>query len=333
MYYTIYKTVNILNNKEYVGFHSIKSLNDIICEKSENGSIFSDGYLGSGKLMKWALEKYGPMNMRQELIMITNNKEEAENLEKDIVCQEWIESDSNYNLVIGGNTTILFGENNGFFGKKHDKKTIEKIQEKRKQTYKEQPFSWSKSFLVENENIVFYNRDEIYSYFKINTPFEIHKLVYDGVIKYHSEYLQQSAIQRYLKRYNFLNDFDARKAAKEKIARLCSERFSGVPKTKESNKKRGDSIKQWIKNNPEKHNKRMLKINKNPEKIKKTAEKHRGMKRSDETRKNISNSLKGKPSNNKGKIWIHNIETNERRYIENGLAIPDGWARGLGRRK
>lgn len=53
-------------------------------------------------------------------------------------------------------------------------------------------------------------------------------------------------------------------------------------------------IKKWISDNPEAHMERMLKINKNPEKIRKMAEKHRGMKRSDEARKNISESLKGK---------------------------------------
>lgn len=333
MYYTVYKTINLINNKEYVGFHSIKSLDDIISEVSENGSIFYDGYLGSGKLMKKALEKYGPMNMSQELILVTNDKEEAESLEKNIVCREWVESDHNYNLSIGGNITILFGKNNGFFGKKHSNNTIKKIQEKRTQSYKNRPFSWSKSFLTENENIIFLNRDEIYSYFNISTPYEVHKLVYDGIITYNSRYLQEAAVRSYIERYNFLNDHKARKAAKEKIKILCSERFSNIPKTKESNEKRSKSIKAWIEKNPEKHNERMLKINKNPEKIKKTAEKHRGMKRSAETRKNISNSLKGKPSYNKGKIWIHNTVTNERKYIESGMSIPNGWTKGLGRRK
>jgi len=107
LYYTVYKTINIVNDKEYVGFHKIKSLDNIRFESSENGSIFDDGYLGSGKLIKLALEKYGPMNMRQELILVTESKEEAENLEREIVCREWVDSDDNYNLVIGGNVTIL----------------------------------------------------------------------------------------------------------------------------------------------------------------------------------------------------------------------------------
>ena len=333
MYYTIYKTINIINGKEYVGFHKIKSIEDIKCEVSDNGSIFEDGYLGSGKLMKKAIEKYGPINMRQELILVTEDKEEAEDLEKEIVCYEWVMSEDNYNLSVGGNVAILFGEHNGFFGKNHRKETIEKIQESRNNTHSETPFSWSKSFLVEDETVVFYNTDQIKDYFGVEGWFEVNKLVYDGIIRYKSEYLQRAAIQRYLKRYNFLNDTEARTAANKKLADLCRERFAGIPKTKESNEKRGKSIKTWIQENPKEHQKRMNKINKNPEKIRKTAEKHRGLKRSEETRKNISESLKGKTPSNKGKIFIYNTETMERKYIEKDDEIPEGWARGLGKRK
>ena len=60
----------------------------------------------------------------------------------------------------------------------------------------------------------------------------------------------------------------------------------------ESNALRGQAQSEWIKNNPEAHKARMDKINKNPEKIAKMAEKHRGMKRSDETCVNISEAKK-----------------------------------------
>lgn len=333
MFYTVYKTVNMVNDKEYVGFHAISSLDDIVYEKSLNGSIFYDGYLGSGKLMKSALEKYGPMNMRQELILVTEDKEEAEELEREIVCKEWVESDDNYNLSIGGNVTILYGESNGFFGKSHTEDTIKKIQEKRNSTLTEKPFSWSESFLVEDETVIFYNREQIYSYFNITNWFDVNKLVFDGIIQYKSEYLQKAAIQRYLKRRNFLNDQEARAEAKEKLATLCSERFSGISKTKESNEKRSISIQKWIKENPDKHKEKMLKINKNPEKIRKTAEKHTGMKRSDKTKRKISESKKGSIPKNAGMRLIHNIETMERKYIAKDEQIPQGWSIGMGKGK
>ena len=78
------------------------------------------------------------------------------------------------------------------------------------------------------------------------------------------------------------------------------------------------------------------KINKNPDKIRKTAEKHRGMKRSEDAKKNMSDGLKEYYSthevSNKGKIWIHNPQTNEKKYVERTCQIPEGWQLGMGRR-
>lgn len=65
----------------------------------------------------------------------------------------------------------------------------------------------------------------------------------------------------------------------------------------ESNALRGQAQSEWIKNNPDAHKERMDKINKNPEKIAKMAEKHRGMKRSDEAKVNISEAKKASFAN------------------------------------
>lgn len=68
------------------------------------------------------------------------------------------------------------------------------------------------------------------------------------------------------------------------------------------------------------------KINKSPEKIAKTAAKHRGMKRSEESRKRMSEAAKGRESNTKGKISITN--GTECRFIYEFEQIPEGWRRG-----
>jgi len=335
MYYTVYKTINLVNNKEYVGFHKINSLDDIVFEISSSGSIFEDGYLGSGKLMKRALEKYGPLNMRQELLLVTTDKDEALELEKDIVNEKWVKCEDNYNLSIGGSVTILIGDKNGFFGKKHTKFTIDKMQESRNARYKEEPYSWSKSYLTENDKITFINKEGICDHFGIvdNIKYEVCKLVYEGIVTYNSKFLQRKAIEYYIKRSDFYNDIDARKAVKDRLKKLASMRFKGIPKTKESNIKRSASIKKWISENPDAHQERMNKINKNPDKIRKTAEKHRGSKRSDETKRRISESAKGRAAHNKGKIFIHNVITQEKKLIEKDDIVPDGWHKGYGKRK
>jgi len=68
-FYTVYKTTNKINNKIYIGFHSTNDL--------------SDGYLGSGKILKSAVEKYGVENFEKEYISIFDNKEDVELLENN----------------------------------------------------------------------------------------------------------------------------------------------------------------------------------------------------------------------------------------------------------
>lgn len=91
MKYSIYKTINKLNDEIYVGLHSIIKEN-VLFEKTESGSIFEDGYLGSGELIKTAISKYGPENFYQELIGIYDTKKEAESVEKEMVSIDFISS-------------------------------------------------------------------------------------------------------------------------------------------------------------------------------------------------------------------------------------------------
>lgn len=76
------------------------------------------------------------------------------------------------------------------------------------------------------------------------------------------------------------------------------ERVKVIKSKEEKSINHSNARKRWIQEHPEEHKQAMEKINKNPEKIEKTAQKHRGMKRSKEACKNISISLIGK---NKGK--------------------------------
>ncbi len=249
MIYSIYKTVNTINNKEYVGFHSLKNKSDILSVESESGSIFRDGYLGSGVLIKKALMKYGPENMKQVLLYVTDNKKDAELFEADIVNVEWILDESNYNLSLGGNVCVLFGENNGGFGKKHKKETILQIQNARNETFKSSPFTWAEVIIVETGEIC-YNREQLYNYFGLcdvgPTKTKLHNLATlfsQGVCRYKSDFLQTRMIDRFNERQQWLDEKAERNAIKSKI---CSDRFSGVPKTPESNAKRGESISRWV---------------------------------------------------------------------------------------
>ena len=88
MYFVIYKTTNLINNKIYVGCHITSDIND--------------GYLGSGKILNQAIKKYGINSFSKEILHIFDNPEEMFNKEKEIVNEEFVSRKDTYNLTLGG---------------------------------------------------------------------------------------------------------------------------------------------------------------------------------------------------------------------------------------
>lgn len=88
MYYIIYKTTNLINGKFYIGKHQTKNLDD--------------GYLGSGKLLKRAIEKYGFSNFRREVLETLNSVDELNLTEKKYITEDLVNDRSCYNLKLGG---------------------------------------------------------------------------------------------------------------------------------------------------------------------------------------------------------------------------------------
>lgn len=87
-YYLVYKTTNLINKKFYYGVHKTKNLND--------------GYLGSGKILGQAIEKYGKENFHREIIEFCKSYEEALDIEKVLVTEDLVSSCNCYNITLGG---------------------------------------------------------------------------------------------------------------------------------------------------------------------------------------------------------------------------------------
>lgn len=89
MYYLIYKITNNVNNKIYIGKHQTEDKND--------------DYMGSGKILKKAIEKYGLDKFTKEILFECNSLDEMNQKEAEIVDEEFVARLDTYNLQLGGN--------------------------------------------------------------------------------------------------------------------------------------------------------------------------------------------------------------------------------------
>ena len=119
MFYIVYKTTNLINGKVYIGKHKTNDLND--------------GYLGSGNELRAAIKKYGAENFSREVLHFLSNEDEMDSKEAELVTEEFIKLDSNYNRCPGGkggwgyvNTLEKTRESRRLGGLKGSRTTIER---------------------------------------------------------------------------------------------------------------------------------------------------------------------------------------------------------------
>lgn len=146
-YHYVYLITNLINNRKYIGKRSYK------------GNPEDDKYLGSGKYISRAVNKYGPENFSKEIIEFCETSDEAYEREAYwITHYNAVKNSDFYNLSEGGKGSrgfsfvmpeeakqkigiskrgernhfygkgyLLSGENNGMYGKKHTREAKEKM--------------------------------------------------------------------------------------------------------------------------------------------------------------------------------------------------------------
>ena len=99
MFYTIYKITNTVNGKFYIGKHQTENLND--------------GYMGSGKLVKRAIKKYGLDKFKKEILVLCESEQEMDQKEMELVEV----GPHTYNLCEGGKGGFGYINKSGFTNK------------------------------------------------------------------------------------------------------------------------------------------------------------------------------------------------------------------------
>lgn len=86
--YILYKIINKVNNKFYIGVHKTTNIHD--------------DYFGSGNYIKAAIKKHGINNFKKEILDIFTNAKKAYKKERELVNEELIRNKNCYNIKIGG---------------------------------------------------------------------------------------------------------------------------------------------------------------------------------------------------------------------------------------
>ena len=102
-YNYIYLITNNINGKIYIGKHSTDNLDD--------------GYMGSGKLIKKAIQKYGIKNFTKEYLAFCDTEDKLNWFEKFYI-KKYKAREVGYNLTDGGD---------GALGRKHTEEAKQKI--------------------------------------------------------------------------------------------------------------------------------------------------------------------------------------------------------------
>ena len=136
--YTVYKTTCLVNDKIYIGVHKTSEEND--------------SYLGSGVAFKNALNKYGNDSFIKELLYIFEFKEDAYTMEKELVTEDFIRLNTNYNLKPGGDGGWDFVNENRL-NVHYSDETTHKISKSQKARYAAGAEPWSKGKKLPGQGI------------------------------------------------------------------------------------------------------------------------------------------------------------------------------------
>jgi group I intron endonuclease len=280
----VYITTNLINGKQYIGDHSTNNL--------------VDNYTGSGKLINRAIKKYGKKNFKTEILEQLDTKEEAFNLQEKYITEYNTLQPNGYNISpMGGSkyqgscskqTRKILSRSHT--GKKHTKEARNKISEALRQRKRKPETSKKNSDKQKGVSKLFY--------FIKKYGEKLGLIKYKEYIKKIKDRLSGKSTSRKGKKLKqeFIEKYGEKEGTKkyEEFIKKQRESHLGKNKGKTYEEMHGIEKAKELKINMSICRKGKKLGPQSKEVIEKRANSNRGKKRSDETKRNISNSLKGK---------------------------------------
>lgn len=118
-FHYIYKVTHIESKRTYIGIHSTNDIDDryfangvyLSSDKSKNDWVrLNHGDKAREGHIKHALIKYGKKAFKREIIEYCNSREELITREGEIVTQDFVEKDDNFNHRTGGYANTVFSK-------------------------------------------------------------------------------------------------------------------------------------------------------------------------------------------------------------------------------
>lgn len=116
MYGYIYMTTNLIDGRQYIG-------------QKKSSKFLHEKYLGSGKILKQAIESYGKENFKVEMLCECESKEELDEMEIYYIKFYYAQSNPHYYNICKGGQAGPGGPR--FKGHKHTDETKQKMSENR----------------------------------------------------------------------------------------------------------------------------------------------------------------------------------------------------------
>lgn len=190
----LYKTTCLITNRYYIGMHSTNNLND--------------GYMGSGKRLRYSIRKYGIINHKKEIIEFFESRELLVEAEKKAITLYMIIDKDCMNIVDGG----------GGFTSEYAKLCVKKSNAKQKllretnlEWVKNRKEKWTKSIKKLYDDGVL-ERKEFFSWSGLTHSEETKKLMREikqghGIGKINSQYgtcwITKNGINKKIKKEDF----------------------------------------------------------------------------------------------------------------------------------